>query len=184
MDMNLLEKADKYAAGKANEAITNAIAQAYVEGYKAGYKDREMEIPVDLRDDKTEYVDLGLPSGTLWAAKYEATNSYDIVYTYDEVKYLNIPTREQVEELFRCCKRDCTKSFDKLVNVQILGPNGNTITFIITGYQGVASIIDRHDIYFWIKESDGYNAINIRENGTYGLLKMFTGYRLKARLVR
>lgn len=73
-----MEKADKYAAGKANKAITNAIAQAYIEGYKAGYKDCEMEIPVDLRDDKTEYVDLGLPSGTLWATKYEGGGHNDI----------------------------------------------------------------------------------------------------------
>lgn len=53
--MNILERADKFAEGKANEAITKAIAQAFVEGYKAGYHDREMEIPADLRDEKTEY---------------------------------------------------------------------------------------------------------------------------------
>lgn len=184
MDKNLLEKAEKYATGKANEAITNAIAQAYVEGYKAGYNAREMEIPVDLRDNKTEYADLGLPSGTLWAEKYESTGSNDIMYTYAEVENLNIPTKEQVEELFKCCKKKCTKSFDKLVNVQILGPNGNIITFIITGYQGVASIIDRREIYFWIKESDGYNAVNVHGDGSYRFIKLFTGYRLKARLIR
>lgn len=50
--MNILERADKFAEGKANEAITKAIAQAFVEGYKAGYHDREMEIPADLRDEK------------------------------------------------------------------------------------------------------------------------------------
>ena len=59
--MELIEKAASYAAGKANKAITNAIAQAYADGYRDGYKDREQEIPVDLRDNKTEYVDLGLP---------------------------------------------------------------------------------------------------------------------------
>ena len=110
MNMSLLEKAEKYATGKVNEAITNAIAQAYVEGYKAGYNDREMEIPVDLRDNKTEYVDLGLPSGTLWATKYESIDNNDIIYTYAEVENLNIPTKEQVEELFKCCKKDCARS--------------------------------------------------------------------------
>lgn len=30
--MNIIEKADKYADGKANEAITKAIAQAYLDG--------------------------------------------------------------------------------------------------------------------------------------------------------
>ena len=82
--MNILENAKKYAEGKANKAITKAIADAYVEGYKAGYKDREEEIPMDLRDNKTEYVDLGLPSGTLWASDYEKSNGeyiYCLLYT-------------------------------------------------------------------------------------------------------
>ena len=39
--MNIIEKADKYADGKANEAITKAIAQAYLDGYRDGYNDRE-----------------------------------------------------------------------------------------------------------------------------------------------
>ena len=34
--MNILENAEKYAEGKANQAITKAIADAYIEGYKAG----------------------------------------------------------------------------------------------------------------------------------------------------
>ena len=48
--MNIIEKADKYADGKANEAITKAIAQAYLDGYRDGYNDREAEIPVDLSE--------------------------------------------------------------------------------------------------------------------------------------
>ena len=32
--MNIIENAKKYAEGKANQAITKAIADAYVEGYK------------------------------------------------------------------------------------------------------------------------------------------------------
>lgn len=46
--MNILERADKFAEGKANEAITKAIAQAFVEGYKAGYHDRENGNPCRL----------------------------------------------------------------------------------------------------------------------------------------
>ena len=92
MNMSLLEKAEKYATGKVNEAITNAIAQAYVEGYKAGYNDREMEIPVDLRDNKTEYVDLGLPSGTLWATKYESIDNNDTqVSDLDFRQFVHMP---------------------------------------------------------------------------------------------
>lgn len=39
--MDVLEQANKYAEGKANEAITKAIADAYIEGYNAGYKNCE-----------------------------------------------------------------------------------------------------------------------------------------------
>ena len=72
--------AANYSAGKANEAIDKAIAQAYADGYRDGYKDREEEIPVDLRDNKTEYVDLGLPSGTLWATDFEKEDSVIVIY--------------------------------------------------------------------------------------------------------
>lgn len=185
MDKNLFEKADKYATGKANEAITNAIAQAYVEGYKAGYNDRELEIPVDLRDNKTEYVDLGLPSGTLWATKYESIGNNDIIYTYDEVQNLNIPTKEQVEELLKYCKIKYVykTGYKVFLRLLILGPNGNSIEFNVTGYKGVDSIEYEEEVYFWIKEYNGYNAWRIFNDGN-SFCKMFTGYRLKARLVR
>ena len=39
--MNMIEKADKYADGKANEAITKAFAQTYLDGYRHDYNDRE-----------------------------------------------------------------------------------------------------------------------------------------------
>lgn len=65
--MNVLEQANNFAEGKTNQVIIKAIADAYIEGYKAGYKNREEEIPMELRDEKTEYVDLGLPSRTLWS---------------------------------------------------------------------------------------------------------------------
>ena len=46
--MDVTERANKYADGKANEAITTAIALAYMDGYRDGYKDRQEEIPVEL----------------------------------------------------------------------------------------------------------------------------------------
>lgn len=102
--MNTLEQAKKYAEGKANEAITKAIEEAYIEGYKAGYKDREEEIPMDLRDNKTEYVDLGLPSGTLWSTDYERLDGKRLYLPYEKAKVMKLPTREQWEELKTICK--------------------------------------------------------------------------------
>ena len=66
------------------------------------------------------YVDLGLPSGTLWMSKNE-----DRLYNYDEaVEFFgyNIPTRKQKDELFEKCKWTWTGS-----GFVVVGPNGNQI---------------------------------------------------------
>jgi len=90
--MNIIEKADKYADGKANEVITKAIAQAYLDGYRDGYNDRETEIPADFRDNKTTYIDLGLPSRTLWSEDYEKDGNELLYLPYKRADYMKIPT--------------------------------------------------------------------------------------------
>lgn len=73
---------------------------------------------------KEGYVDLGLPSGTLWKNRDERGN-YD---NYSEVvkKYgKNLPTKQQAEELINNCKW-------KMIGTGLFtatGPNGNEITF-------------------------------------------------------
>lgn len=111
--MEITERAGNYADGKANEAITKAIAQAYADGYRDGYKDREEEIPVDLRDNKTEYVDLGLPSGTLWSKEYETENGETLYLPYGEAAKYAIPTEEQWNELRDYCKVSVSRTGDK-----------------------------------------------------------------------
>ena len=104
--MNVLEQAENFAEGKADQAITKAIADAYIEGYKAGYKNREEEIPMDLRDEKTEYVDLGLPSRTLWSTDYEHKQGEGgyLFLPYEKAENFKLPTKEQWEELFTLCE--------------------------------------------------------------------------------
>ena len=63
----LREKANCYAEKNVINVLKEAFAKVYADGYRDGYKDRENEIPVDLRLSQTEFIDLGLPSGTLWA---------------------------------------------------------------------------------------------------------------------
>ena len=192
--MNILERADKFAEGKANEAITKAIAQAFVEGYKAGYHDREMEIPADLRDEKTEYVDLGLPSGTLWAADYEKADGKYKDYTYDELLYVKLPTEEQCKELFNCCKieYDINNYYD-FCKVTFLGPNGNRLVFNRTGYISVTGNVDTWHAYIWISDDSStantshiYNTWKYRnaKYGGYEFKQMFSGFRMKVRTVR
>ena len=68
--MNIKELSKEYAEGKALNAITTAIEEAYAKGYKDGYtqavSDTKKNIPNEL-ESGIEFVDLGLPSGTLWA---------------------------------------------------------------------------------------------------------------------
>ena len=184
----LKEIAANYAIGKANEVIDKAIAQAYADGYRDGYKDREKEIPVNIRDNRTEYVDLGLPSGTLWSVDYEREDG-DILYMpYIKSVQFSIPTEEQCKELFDCCKWTHTNGI-----VFCVGPNGNSISFAHSGYKEIDynSITHYSYIsYFWIQdendEESDKKSVSIHESsGVWkGVSKTFSGYKLPIRLVR
>jgi hypothetical protein len=210
---NLAEKVENYAAEKTQEVMTKAIAQAYADGYRDGYKDREEEIPVDLRDYKTEYVDLGLPSGTLWASDYEKDEEGNIRYLpFGSTCNYKIPTREQWEELEECCKWELKTTLlnihDKPINwkygltkMTCVGPNGNYIHFDVTGYffgdiqkdLGVNSYKTIHGkVYFWILTEDGEKEFAvIIKNNEYNekdprltVSEIFSGWHLPIRLVR
>lgn len=195
--MNIIEKADKYADGKANEAITKAIAQAYLDGYRDGYYDREAEIPADFRDNKTKYIDLGLPSKTLWSEDYEKDDNKILYLPYERAEYLKIPTGEQWDELCDYCqwewKIDNAHDF---CWAKCIGPNGNILLFNRTGKFNADTKSCDWEAFFWLqeftKEGNKYNAIhmfnkakeingdnfwNIQEN-------IFTGFHLSVRLVR
>ena len=100
----LKELSANYATEKTNEMMSQIVAQAFTDGYRMGYKDREDEIPVDLRDGNTEYVDLGLPSGTLWAADYEKIDGKALFLTYEKAAELSLPSEAQCQELISVCR--------------------------------------------------------------------------------
>lgn len=171
-----------YAAGKANEAIDKAIAQAYADGYRDGYKDREEDFPVDLRDNKTEYVDLGLPSGTLWAKEYEKTDDNFLYLPYLQAKGYNLPTRTQWEELVKYCKWGwCGKVF------RCTGRNGGIIDFPKTGKIDT-TFENGGNAYLWLLEEsldDENNAYAYIYNATpQDIGSCFMGYRLPIRQVK
>lgn len=193
--MNILERADKYAEGKANEVITKAIAEAYIEGYKAGYNDREAEIPLELRDNKTEYVDLGLPSRTLWSIDYEKLDGNRLYLPYEKAECMKIPTKEQWEELINFCQwewyyGDFYKS--GLLSCRCVGPNGQILEFDVTGLKETFNIEDSRKAFFWIEDDSELvekNAASIFGSSTFSgggrcILKKFSGYKLPVRLVR
>ena len=75
------------------------------------------------------YVDLGLPSKTLWKDKNEGGN----YHTYEEAvgRFGNkLPTKQQLEELKNRCIWTWTGS-----GYKVTGPNGNSITLPAAGYR-------------------------------------------------
>ena len=181
--MVLAEKSEKYAAGKANAAIDKAIAQAYADGYRDGYKAREEEIPVDLRDNKTEFVDLGLPSGTLWAKDYERADGKLHFLPFGQAKNYSIPTLEQWEEL--CNKCEWVNNGNGFA---CIGINGNAIYFDFTGYIKVSQhITNPGTANFWIY-SDGNEckaaSLSSGNKVIRSTYPYFSGFKLPIRLIQ
>ena len=80
------------------------------------------------------FVDLGLPSGLLWAEKQE-----EGYYTHEEAveKYGEaLPQPEEFVELWRVCKWGWDK---KRKGYTVTGPNGNSIFLAASGYRNRTS---------------------------------------------
>ena len=179
--MELREKAENYAVGKANAAMDKAIAQAYADGYRDGYKDREDEIPVDLRDNKMEFVDLGLPSGTLWAKEFETTENGFLYLPYVKAKHYNLPTKKQWEELIKHCKWGW---YEKVF--RCTGRNGETLDFPKTGRIN-PTYADGGESFLWLCDNtqDDINAYAwISCAAPQEIDSCFMGYKLPIRQVR
>ena len=85
---------------------------------------------------ESEYVDLGLPSGTLWKSK----NEKGMYYTYDEAVSQfgdKLPTREQFAEL----RAFCTWTWNGKGYV-VKGDNGNSIVLQAAGYRDCDGAVD------------------------------------------
>lgn len=185
----LKELSTNYASKNTSEMMSQIVAQAFADGYRMGYKDREDEIHVDLCNDKTEFVDLGLPSGTLWSDDYEKTNN-DILYApYLIAKSSNLPSEEQWKELIDNCRWEYELK-NGVYKFICIGPNGNCISFYNKGlysseghfyYSGIAVFWFRDDSDN-LDKSAAYlyyaNKINLLS------LKQYMGYKLPIRLVK
>ena len=183
----LKELSANYATEKTNEMMSQIVAQAFADGYRMGYKDREDEIPVDLRDGKTEFVDLGLPSGTLWSADYEKCDGKTLFLTYEKAAEFCLPSEEQCLELISLCRWTYTRTSGFLC----IGPNGNNIRFRHTGFMKIEgkSIYFDH-CYMWVdvNSSGTIKKGMIQSKSAQGevmeISDVFMGYRLPIRLVK
>ncbi len=186
--MNVKEKSKEYAEGKALNAISTVIEEAYAEGYRTGYRDgyeaKGKAFPIEM-ESGVSYIDLGLPSGTLWSSDSLRDNNGSILYfTYDEAAKLNIPTREQFKELCDNCNIFKKETY-KYKGSVILGRNGKSIELhqnVI--FRGNESSF-QESFTFWLK-GEGNN--NYRycskkyKDSQIGLEYM--GYRMPVMIVR
>lgn len=92
-----------------------------------------------------EYIDLGLPSGNLWAAENieDYCDFNNAVTRYGD----NIPTREDFEELFQNCEK---KWDDERKGLVLVANNGAKLFLPALGYQYISSIygLQIHG-YYW-----------------------------------
>ena len=193
------ERAEIYANEKMNELMVKAIAQAYIDGYQSGYNDRDSEIEESNCIGNDIVVrDLGLPSGTLWAADYlEDENGDTNFLPYAKATKLGLPTKEQVDELIESCRwiGNYSSSGLTLYYAICIGPIGERIKMPSIGYKAGEQRVDcsygYDTIYFWIQdneEGDEKNAVRIKsvEDGkpTVDIIKIFSGYELPVLIVR
>ena len=190
----LREKAKNYAEENLINVLKEAFAKVYADGYHDGYKDCEDEIPVNFRENKTEFVDLGLPSGTLWSTDYERNGSEILLLPHAKSSTLQIPSVEQWEEL----KNFCQWEFDidnayNLCKALCVGPNGNILKFDRTGKKNIDTLSELCEVFFWIKdEKEGnemnavhmYNGARKYKNAQTVIEDLFSGYKLPIRLVK
>ncbi len=182
----LKEISSNYAMERSNDLFSQVVAQAYADGYRQGYKDREDEIPVDLRENKIEFVELGLPSGTLWSTDFEKLGSDISFIPLKEALNNSIPTREQCLELYRCCRFKVDNG-----TIFCIGPNGKSITFSPTGYKEIGNekMLPSTISFFWVNNDEEeltHNAAALGNNRGvwYDTREVFAGYKLPIRLVK
>ena len=131
-------KAREEAERKADLARQEAARQAELASQEAARKaeaERKTKLAHQEAERKAEliqkgYIDLGLPSGTLWKNANEGGDYTR--YTYDEAvsRFGNkLPTKQQLEEL----KNKCTWTW--IGNgYKVTGPNGNSINLPAAGF--------------------------------------------------
>jgi hypothetical protein len=91
------------------------------------------------------YVDLGLPSGTMWATCNVCAsdpNKYGDYFPWEDIHEAQkqwggkwrIPTKSEMEELFNFCEVE-KKTEGNIIGISLKGPNGNSIFIPCAGFK-------------------------------------------------
>ena len=113
---------------------------------------------------KQEFVDLGLPSGTLWG-KHNVKIANKKHFTHYEISLIEyitsykVPSNEDFEELIDLCKWEW-KTIGRTKGYKVTGPNGNHIFLPAAGYYDGTSLYNSGARgYYWsTKYSSSSNA--------------------------
>lgn len=178
------------------ESIKDLLKKAYLSGYEQGKIDS-----LTYNIDDVQYVDLGLPSGTLWAGPLTKKKSYDSykLFSYQDACLLNIPTEEQYKELVENCQLLFEEKGGNAV--YIVGKNGKRLQVYTENYVTVLHNPERYltDVHFkgektpkeqnflWLKsdfENDHAKVAAVIYNHELHSCKHFTGFKLPVFLVK
>lgn len=91
--MDVYDKLSEYVENRCNEDKNDIVKKAYLAGIKSFYE----EFDVD------KYIDLDLPSKTLWADWYHVVNGKLDRYRFFNGNDKLVPTLDQVQELIDNC---------------------------------------------------------------------------------
>ncbi len=109
----------------------NALKAAFLKGFEAGVESTQAEKVIE---DGVKFVDLGLPSGTLWSERANDT------IIFEQANKLNIPTLKDWEEIKTYCTTKLVKYDNGFYDCEIISHNGvrlyfNTFDFLYTWYK-------------------------------------------------
>ena len=142
----------------------NRVEQHQLELEQQLQAERNAHEEAELR----KYIDLGLPSGTLWKESNEGGDY--AYYTFDEAinKFGNkLPTKQQLEELIsKCTWRWIGNGY------KVIGPNGNSIILPAAGSRDYDSDNVSHvgtNANYWSSTLySSYSAWDLLFSATYG----------------
>ena len=151
--------------------------------YEASTELPPVEAPAELAE-VVDYVDLGLPSGTLWKTINE--NGFYDYHTAVRQFSSQLPTEKQLEEL----KSDCQWTWDGS-GYEVTGPNGKSINLPASGDCGDSGICNVGEFgRYWSStrwdQNDGTPAamcISFHSEDIY-LYNPSCDFRISVRLVR
>ena len=192
--MDIQEEAKKYAEGRIISAFNQAIEEAYIKGYNAACDEMQNNQQRIVEVDGMQFLDMELPSGTLWSAGYLTEQNSIKTVTFNQAQKYSLPTKEQWEELNRyCIINSCYITYQGL-GIEIISIDRNIIRIPTFGYREGDSY--KNFVRFWLKEENEYaktlgfivQSTHIKDSGIQrvhvGISSYFKGEQLPILLVK